>query len=222
MLTNHDLSGTNPPKIQRLIEAFNAERRLHPIVERPSPVSFATLNGEQPTTNTRFKPRSLCLCGKEEKFKDCPYIIPTLRKPTQLLDPKIQAVVDEKIAKSSKLQSITNNLKRKTGQPQQSTKHEDKQAETIASSVSIPMSFSSTSMTSYKDVWFIDSASSDHITNNPKVFAQEECGSGDSIISGTGSAVIEATGKASLPVHTPSGLGLVHQHTPQMLSVSQS
>jgi hypothetical protein len=54
--------------------------------------------------------------------------------------------------------------------------------------------------------WFLDSGSSDHITNNSAIFSTQEVAFTDeSVVSGTGSAEIQARGRVEISVNTPNG-----------------
>ena len=62
----------------------------------------------------------------------------------------------------------------------------------------------------YKDLWLLDTASTDHITNNEAIFGFQQLIAAETVTSGTGETPILAKGEVNLSILTPDGPGSVY------------
>lgn len=210
-LTRASLDSTDLPTVHRLIEEFNIERKVNPVSSRDTSFATATLNGEGPLSSSSASHPSVqctrpCLCKEKHWFRECKYICPALRLDTDKLDPEIQALVDKKIKNGD--ERFQGTIAKARTQAEKKSISAKPVSTPIASFSSIhqTVAFNSQGLNQYRNHWFIDSASTAHITNNNCFFtAVTPTKPFNDIISGTGSTPVEAIGTVILPVQTPSG-----------------
>ena len=90
------------PSIIDLIEEFKEHYRMQQAVSTSTTTAnhsaFATLQNNSPVSSTKT-----CLCGEEHLFRECQYLIESLRPHGWVPDEKIQQQIDEKLMRYERL-----------------------------------------------------------------------------------------------------------------------
>ena len=142
-----------------------------------------------------------CLCGKLHRFRNCYYIVPTLKPATWKLDPALQKQIDAKIEKSPRLYEIIERIRK-----QAVSKKEDKKLQEPANFM---VSIFSSKVLGYKlqNSIIIDSGASIHVCNDYKHFKTlQPTSKENSLYAGNTVIPIEGYGNATVTITMPKGL----------------
>jgi hypothetical protein len=118
--------------VLKVIEQYQNNIRYTKATSKATPTaSFATFQGSSPdlATPSKIMAESLftssitgasraslsCVCGQTHWFADCPYLLDSNRQAGWVADKDVQARIDEKLARNSKLKDqVERSIKRRT------------------------------------------------------------------------------------------------------------
>jgi hypothetical protein len=219
-------AGETLPDLYKIVELFRNNRRLVNAQKGlPSHSAFpATYQGKplsssDNTSKTDGKPtfRRPCLCGIEHQFKDCPYIVESIRTKDWKPDPAIQKQIDEKLEDASPRMKTSIKWARKRASKKQEGKEEQKEesienaspkdrrigafhAYVFTTSISLSTDYH------LRDSFLLDTAANAHVCNNrAKVYNLRPATEDDFLYAGNTVIPIEGFGSVDINVKIPSG-----------------
>ena len=83
--------------------------------------AFATLQNNSPASTTKT-----CLCGEEHLFRECQYLIESLRPHGWVPDEKIQQQIDEKLMRYERLAAAVERAQKEASQRMPTAAADDK------------------------------------------------------------------------------------------------
>jgi hypothetical protein len=148
-----------------------------------------------------------CVCDDNHWFADCPYLLESNRASGWLVNKDIQAKIDEKLSKNSKLnEQIETSIKRRA---QLSSENQTKKSPNPPPKAVFATSSAFTvdrDTYELKDSWILDSGANSHVCNNPKRFNfDRKASKNDTRISGKTEYQVEAFGSVEITLQSPKG-----------------
>jgi len=130
-------AGTPLPDLYKIIELYRNNQRLIKVKEPPSYGAFPASYQGKPADPD--KPRkSICLCGVEHQFPDCPYLIQSIRPEDWKPDPDIEKQIEEKINNNPRLKTKIKYARIDAAKKQDEEKEKDSKDTDRESLTSIP------------------------------------------------------------------------------------
>jgi len=130
-------AGTPLPDLYKIIELYRNNQRLIKVKEPPSYGAFPASYQGKPADPD--KPRkSICLCGVEHQFPDCPYLIQSIRPEDWKPDPDIEKQIKEKINNNPRLKTKIKYARIDAAKKQDEEKEKDSKDTDRESLTSIP------------------------------------------------------------------------------------
>ena len=83
--------------------------------------------GKYAESDARFSRFKECLCGQEDQFQECPYLIESLRPKDWTPDPDIQKQIEEKISTNPKLKTKVEYARKDAAKKKQEDKEKEKE-----------------------------------------------------------------------------------------------
>jgi hypothetical protein len=146
-----------------------------------------------------------CVCNDNHWFADCPYLLESNRASGWSVNKDIQAKIDEKLSKNSKLkEQIETSIKRRTQLSSESQTEKPNPPKAVFATLSA----FTVDRDSYelKDSWILDSGANSHVCNNSTRFNfDRKASKSDRLISGKTEYQIEAFGSVEITVQSPKG-----------------
>jgi hypothetical protein len=187
--------------------------------------SFATFQGSSPdsatpskimakslsTSSTAGAPRASlpCVCGQTYWFADCPYLLDSNRQAGWVADKDVQARIDEKLARNSKLKDqVERSIKRRTAKLSSESQDKAEKTPNSPKAAFTTLAIFTVDWDSYelKDSWILDSGANSHVCNDPTRFKfDRKADKSDTLISGKTVYQIEAFGTVEITVQSPNG-----------------
>lgn len=159
--------------MEQLIREFRVEVAFQDLRQM---INYHQSRQLHPTTGTsRAKTLSDFVCGCKHRFIDCPYLDPTKRPANWRRDPSIQAKVDNLECHGppklrSILQSIISEVTERTVTTTAPAVPDIRLLGPLTLVTSCYASLTTKTISSDSDIWFLDSGSPHHITNNASIF----------------------------------------------------
>ena len=178
------------------------------------------MGSDNPKPDGKATFKGSCLCGVEHLFKDCPYLIESIRSKDWKPDPAIQKQVDEKLEGASPKMKTSIRWARKRASKKQEGKEEQKEEKeetledvaprdrkigafhTFIFTTSISLS------TDYhlRDSFLLDTAANAHVCNNRARFYDYTPATEDDLLYAGNTVIpIEGFGSVDIDVKIPGG-----------------
>lgn len=177
----------------------------------PNPIKAAT---NVPNASSASKKKD-CLCGNKHKFKDCLYLIESLRPSNWKPDQKIQKDIETKLSTNSRLKTIVVRIQKKAAKDKNKNKTQDSDKnkdEQPAESAKHPAAFTvsvykTSSVSDYhlRDSFILDSGANIHMCNNRERFTDFRPTDSDRLYAGNAIIPIEEYGSVLITVQAPEG-----------------
>jgi hypothetical protein len=168
------------------------------LVNLASPLKTSVKASSTLLEGSRKPPK--CVCNDNHWFANCPYLLELNRASGWSINKDIQAKIDEKLSKNSKLkEQIETSIKRRT---QLSSESQTKKLNPLKA-VFATLSAFIVDRDSYelKDSWILDSGANSHVCNNSTRFNfDQKASKSDRLISGKTEYQIEAFGSVEITV----------------------
>jgi len=108
-------SGQTLPNLYKILELFRNNQRLinaqnQQEEEDATHDAFAVSYQDKPASDA--KPNRPCLCGVEHRFRDCPYLVESIRPEDWTPDAALQEQIEGKITASPGLQAAVKSARR--------------------------------------------------------------------------------------------------------------
>jgi hypothetical protein len=88
--------GDDLPDLYKMVELFRNNQRLL-YAQRDLPHSAFAASYQGRSADSDSKPKRACLCGVDHRWRECPYLIDSIRLPDWKPDPDIQQQIEGKI-----------------------------------------------------------------------------------------------------------------------------
>lgn len=198
------------PTILDMLENYRNHVRISKAssTKGSSHAAFATFQGNS-ENDEKKKKSTKCVCGEEHLFKECPYLIESLRASSWTPDSEIQQKINEKLEKIPKLKAAAEKAQKQAKEQQKSkNKKEEKSTEKPATAMG---AFAVESFSyKLKNCWTLDSGTDTHVCNDRTRFKFERMATEeDVLIAGKTTYAIEAFGRVEITVKTPTGPALI-------------
>jgi len=158
-----------------------------------------------------------CLCGEVHWYKECPYVVPSLRTKDWTPDPTIKTKFDnategQKVAFKRAIREVAERLEKKAPEDnQQDDKKVQRKASFMATSVPASFGVSRESVYSLTYSFLLDSAATHHVVNDRERFQTfQPTHEPDLVICGTQAVEIEGYGTAIAYGEGPTGEVEIH------------
>jgi hypothetical protein len=214
-------AGKETLDLYKLIELFRNDRRLADAHSQKggSHSAFAasfqgkSLENSDSATTVTDKGKKPCLCGVQHRFRDCPYLIESIRPKDWKPDLTIQKQIDDKLRKRPNLRQTVNWSRKQATKKQDGQRAESSPADPEVQtrmSAGFPVHvFTASTKSDYhlRHSFLLDSAANGHICNKRERFvdlrpATEE----DFLYSGNTIIPIDGFGTITIAVKTPTGI----------------
>jgi hypothetical protein len=122
-LIRKERKNKDAPSIIDLIEEFKEHYRMQQAAPTTTAnhSAFVTLQDNSPVPSTKT-----CLCGEEHLFRECQYLIESLRPHRWVPDEKIQRQIDEKLMRYERLATAVEKVQKEASQRMPTTAATDK------------------------------------------------------------------------------------------------
>ena len=195
-------NGDALPNLYKIVELFRNNRRLSNAQKGLATHGAfpATFQGQLIKNDSEKKPP--CLCGGHHWYKECPYLIESIRIKDWKPNPSIEKKIDEKLQKNLRLKETIDRIRKE--QEEKSTSTQTDQSTPSAFTVSA----ASAVTTDYhlRDSFILDSGATLHICNDRTRF-QDIRPTSDEELLYAGNAVIpiDGFGSVTITIQAPGG-----------------